>query len=133
MTPDGVEHRRLSISDADNMAPFPGRRDSLAGGLLLPGRSGLTCDFYRPSLRLLKRYSRGRARSAPLSGCNVTPPIANYHHGASIWSRGSKLHGSTTTRAMCLGVICQTNYLSWACNCSENRYSGNCVASCNVK
>lgn len=68
-----------------------------------------------------------------LCGCKVTSPIANYRHSASIQSRGSKLHGSTTTRAMCPAVICQTNYLSWACNCSENRYSGNCVVSCNVK
>lgn len=74
-----------------------------------------------------------RSRPYALSGCKVTSPITNYRHRASFRSRGSKLHGSTTTRAMCPGVICQTNYLSWACNCSENRYSGNCVVSCNVK
>lgn len=76
---------------------------------------------------------RARSRTYTLGGCKVTSPIANYRHRASIRSWGSKLHGSTTTRAMCPGVICQTNYLSWACNCSENRYSGNCVVSCNVK
>lgn len=72
------------------------------------------------------------AHTYALHGCKVTSHIANYRHSASVLSRGSKLHGSTTTRAMCPAVICQTNYLSWACNCSENRYSGNCVVSCNV-
>lgn len=35
--------------------------------------------------------------------------------------------------AKCPAVICQINYLSWACNCCENRYPGNCLVSCNVK
>lgn len=77
--------------------------------------------------------AHARTRTHTHGWCKVTSPIANYRHRASIRSRGSKLHGSTTTRAMCPGVICQTNYLSWACNCGENRYSGNCVVSCNVK
>lgn len=78
-------------------------------------------------------YKHTRLCTYTLCGCKVTSPIANYRHSASISSWVSKLHGSTTTRAMCPAVICQTNYLSWACNCSENRYSGNCVVSCNVK
>lgn len=61
------------------------------------------------------------SRAYILGMCKVTSPIANYCHRASIQSQGTKLQGSTTTRAMCPGVICQTNYLSWTCNCSENR------------
>lgn len=115
------------------------------------GRSGPTCrDSRNPDSRFWSLWLQPRPRwhmnsqwhtqsvhtrscTYTLGGCKVTSPIANYRHRASIRSWGSKLHGSTTTRAMCPGVICQTNYLSWACNCSENRYSGNCVVSCNVK
>lgn len=65
MMPDGVERGRRSISDIDNMAPFPGRRDRLAGGLLLSGRSGLTRDSRRPSLQVLNRVPAAEAaRSA---------------------------------------------------------------------
>lgn len=123
MIPDGAERGCRSISGVDNMASFLGRRDRLAGGPWLDlGRRQIPAD-----------PRSGSQNVRPLAGCKVTPPIANYRQGASIRSRGSKLHGSTTTRATCPGVICQTNYLSWACNCSENRYSGNCVVSCNVK
>lgn len=99
-----------------------------------PGSEASDCSRGRGDTRS-HSGTRERARLCMCthSGCKVTSPIANYRHSASIQSWGSKLHGSTTTRAMCPAVICQTNYLSWACNCSENRYSGNCVVSCNVK